>query len=97
MLATGLVELMDKRETPMIPRWMTWYTLAGAASIIGAAGPAFTKSGPFAYHGLLAFYVPVAIWGSYIALTTWFMLKELDRERAEQPPVATASEAKAMV
>ncbi len=92
MVATGLVELMDKRDRPMIPRWMTWYTLAGAASIIGAAGPAFTKSGPFAYHGLLAFYVPVAIWGSYLALTSWFMLKELDREQAAQTTVGSTAD-----
>jgi hypothetical protein len=28
---------------------------------------------------LLAFYLPVVIWGAYIALTTWYMLKELKR------------------
>jgi hypothetical protein len=47
--------------------------------LLFAAGPAFFKSGPFAYHGLLAFYLPVAIWGAYITLTTWYMLKELRR------------------
>jgi hypothetical protein len=66
----------------MIPRWLTWFTFFGALGLLGAAGPAFFKSGPFAYHGLLAFYLPVVIWGIYIALTTWFMLKELKREAA---------------
>lgn len=80
MVATGVVELMDKREVPMIPRWFTWFTFAGAASLLTAAGPAFFKSGPFAYHGLLGFYLPMAVWGSYLIGTTWFMLKELDRE-----------------
>ena len=61
MAATGVVELMDDRPRPMIPRWFTWLTLAGALSIITAAGPAFFKSGPFAYHGLLAFYMPVVV------------------------------------
>ncbi|MGQ0625467.1 MAG: hypothetical protein ACT4PP_12565 [Sporichthyaceae bacterium] len=79
MVASAIVELLDNRSRPMIPRWLTWYTLAGAVTIFFAAGPAFTKSGPFAYHGLLAFYVPVVIWGSYITLTTYFMIKELDR------------------
>ena len=75
------VELLDKRPTPMIPRWLTWMTLAGAATLVTAAGPAFFKSGPFAYHGLLAFYMPMAIWGAYLNLTAWYMYKELDRER----------------
>jgi hypothetical protein len=79
MVATGVVELMDHRAEPMVPRWLTWLTFAGAATLIFAAGPAFFKSGPFAYHGLLAFYLPVVIWGAYIAVTTWYMLKELKR------------------
>jgi hypothetical protein len=42
-------------------------------------------SGPFPYHGLLAFYLPVIIWSAYITLTTWYMLAELRRapERSE--------------
>jgi len=92
MVASGVAELMDHRAQPMIPRWLTWYTFAGAATICFAAGPAFTKSGPFAYHGLLAYYLPVAIWAVYLILTTWFMLKELDREAAG-PAVGTAQKA----
>jgi hypothetical protein len=88
MIATAVVELMDDRAEPMVPRWLTWLTLAGAATLIFAAGPAFFKSGPFAYHGVLAFYLPVVIWGVYIALTTWYMLKELRRSRS-QSTVAT--------
>jgi len=79
MFASAAVELQDGRAEPMIPRWLTWLTLAGGVTIFFAAGPAFFKSGPFAYHGLLAFYLPVAIWGCYLAVTSWYMMKELDR------------------
>ena len=93
MVATGIVELMDDRPQPMIPRWFTWLTFAGAATLFCAAGPAFFQSGPFAYHGLLAFYLPVVIWGGYLAGTTWFMMKELDRGpvRAEAPETAVSA------
>jgi hypothetical protein len=66
---------------------LTWLTIAGGLTIFFAAGPAFFKSGPFAYHGLLAFYLPVIIWGAYITLTTGYMLRELRRvsERPEIP------------
>jgi hypothetical protein len=70
----------------MIPRWLTWLTFARAVTLFFAAGPAFFKSGPFAYHGLLAFYLPVAIWATYLALTTWYMLKELKRT-PDQPQI----------
>jgi len=85
MFATAAVELMDHRPEPMVARWLTWLTIAGAVTVFVAAGPAFFKSGPFAYHGLLAFYVPVVIWGAYMVLTTWYMLKELKRA-PDRPP-----------
>ena len=65
--------------------------IAGAMTVFFAAGPAFFKSGPFAYHRLLAFYVPVVIWGAYIVLTTWYMLKELVRAPEPTPIPAAAS------
>jgi hypothetical protein len=91
MISTAVVELMDNRPQPMIPRWLTWATLFGALATLGAAGPAFFKSGPFAYHGLLAFYVPVVVWGGYISATTFYMLKELKREAAEAAATGAAS------
>jgi hypothetical protein len=61
MFATAAVELMGDRPEPMVPRWFTWLTIAEAFTVFFAAGPAFVKSGPFAYHGLLAFNLPVVI------------------------------------
>ena len=89
MLATAFVELQDDREQPMVPRWLSWFTIAGAVGIVSAAGPAFLKSGPFAYHGLLAFYMPVAVWGVYLNVTAWYMWQELVRE--EQATLAKAA------
>src|ERR1700757_200443 len=91
MFATAAVELMDQRPQPMVPRWLSWFTIAGGLTVFFAAGPAFFKSGPFAYHGLLAFYLPVAIWGAYISLTTWYMLQEVDRAPDRSPTSAIAS------
>lgn len=84
MVASGIVELMDDSPEPMIPRWLTWLTFAGAASVFFASGPAFFKSGPFAYHGLLAFYLPVLVWGAYLAVTSLYMLKALERQQARE-------------
>ena len=84
MISTALVELQDKRDVPMAPRWFSWFTIAGAVAIVTAAGPAFFKTGPFAYHGLLAFYMPVVVWGAYLNLNAWFMYQELSREEAAQ-------------
>ena len=82
MVATGAVELMDDRPEPMIPRWLSWGTIFGALALVGAAGIALFKSGPFTYHGLLGYYVPLVVWGTYLVLTTAYMLKALRRESA---------------
>jgi hypothetical protein len=34
---------------------------------------------------LLAFYMPVVVWGAYICLTTFYMLKELQRAAILEP------------
>ena len=76
MFATAAVELMDHRPEPMVPRWLTWLTIAGALTVFFAAGRAFFKSGPFAYVHSLA---------------TWYMLKELKRAPESTPIPAAAS------
>ena len=80
MLASACVEFQDKNDEPMIPRWMTWWTLMSAITLLGAIGPAFFKAGPFSYHGLFGFYLPVIVWGIYLVLTNWFMYQQLGRE-----------------
>jgi hypothetical protein len=80
MVATGAVEMMDDRAEPMVPRWFSYATFLGAFCLLGAAGPAFFQSGPFAYHGLLAFYLPVVIWAAYLMMTSWFMIRSVNRE-----------------
>lgn len=80
MIAAGIAQLADKRENPTVPRWFTWFTFFGAVTEMTAAGPAFLKSGPFAYHGLFGFYTPMIVWGIYLNGTAYFMYRELQRE-----------------
>ncbi|GAB3383501.1 hypothetical protein NCG89_13600 [Spongiibacter taiwanensis] len=83
MISSAIVELKDKREQPLVPHWMAWITLFSASTMLGAIGPAFFKSGPFAYHGLIAFYVPVLVWGAYLVVTNTFLYRALLREERE--------------
>ncbi|MDN5862639.1 MAG: hypothetical protein L0H19_04235 [Salinisphaera sp.] len=91
MFATAIVELGDKRPEPMVPRPFAWLTVLGGVALVTAGGPAFFKSGPFAYNGLLGFYVPMAIWGVYVNGTAWFMYRELCREEEQLAGHAAAS------
>lgn len=91
MLATAIVGLADTSPQPMIPRWLCKASIVGAALLACAGGPAFTKSGPFAYHGFLAFYMPMAIWGGWLDLHAWYfrrgLLYELSKLRGDSVQV----------
>lgn len=82
MISTAIVALSDQRAQPMIPHWLSKASIVGAVLLVCAGGPAFTQSGPFAYHGLLAFYVPMVIWGVWLDTHAWLMRRELKRRQA---------------
>jgi hypothetical protein len=77
MIATAIVTLSDSSALPLVPRWLSKASLVGAGLLACAGGPAFTKSGPFAYHGVLAFYMPMAIWGGWLDLHAWYFRRGL--------------------
>jgi hypothetical protein len=75
MLATGLAGLAARGS--WLPRSWSWLTLAGLIPLAMANGPAFVTSGPFAFHGVLGYYVPMIVWGIWLNGTTYFMLRQL--------------------
>ncbi len=81
MIANAMIALADPRPTPLIPHAVSKASLAGAVALVTAGGPAFTQSGAFAYHGLLGFYVPMLIWGSWMLSHSWYMRKAILAER----------------
>ena len=90
MVSTAIVALSDRRAQPMIPRGLSKASIAGAVVLVCAGGPAFTQSGPFAYHGLLAFYLPMLIWGLWLVVHAGFMLKDLRQRLAADIAAAPA-------
>ena len=83
MVASALVTLGDRSPNPAIPRWVAKLSLVGAALLACAGGPAFTHTGPFAYHGLLAFYMPMAIWGLWLDAHAFYLRRALRKSLAE--------------
>jgi hypothetical protein len=96
MNSTAIVALSDKSALPMIPHWLSKLSIAGAAVLVCAGGPAFFQSGPFAYHGLLGFYVPMVIWGLWLDVHVWFMRRHLLRSLAEPAAAQVLSVANAI-
>ncbi len=66
-LMIGLAILSDPRATPLFPRWAAYLNFwVGLVAAPGALAT-FFKTGPFAWNGLLTFWLPL------VALLIWFV------------------------
>jgi hypothetical protein len=79
MLAAAFVGLSDKRETPLFPRWVCWLTIWSGLSFLPASLTGVFMTGPFAWDGLLSYYIPYACWLGWYLVATIYMIKEVNR------------------
>lgn len=86
MLAAALVGLADKRATPLFPRWLCFLTIWCGLSFIPASLTGVLKTGPFAWNGLLSYYIPYACWLGWFSIATYFMFAEVRRRGVEVEP-----------
>lgn len=72
---TGLVILNDKRPEPIMPRWVGYTSIwVGVLSLPGVVIP-FFKSGPFAWNGIFAFWLPAILFGMMLTVLMVAMIK----------------------
>jgi hypothetical protein len=81
MISTGVITRLDGRTDRLVPRWLSTFSIVCGVGIAMASGPAWAKSGPFAWNGALAYYVPMLMWGAWFELHSWYMLMQVLRER----------------
>jgi len=41
------------------------------------------KTGPFAWNGIIAFWIPLAIFGTWFFVMAWVMLRELKQQDSD--------------
>jgi hypothetical protein len=82
-MAITIAILSDKSEPPVLPRWLGWFNLwAQIIYLPGILIPYF-KSGPLAWNGLLAFWIPVVVFTVWLCLITAMLLRAInEQERA---------------
>ncbi|WP_293234783.1 hypothetical protein [Mycolicibacterium sp.] len=75
---------MDKRERPSFPRWFGYFNIWYA--ILGVPGCAIYlfKSGPLAWNGMFAFWIPLTVFSIWWIVTTFMLVKAVDVEAAER-------------
>lgn len=82
-LAIGLAVLGDKRTTPIFPRWFGYMNIWLVVIYLpGSLVPLF-KSGPFAWNGVLAWWIPLTLFVVWMVTTTCLLLRAIRRQELE--------------
>lgn len=78
-LAVGFAILADKSPQPLLPRWAGYMSLWVAVLTMPAPLAVMFKTGPFAWNGILAFWVPAGIAGIWLVVMLIAMLRSAGR------------------
>ncbi|MHB8690991.1 MAG: hypothetical protein ACYDHH_07060 [Solirubrobacteraceae bacterium] len=96
-VALGLAIFADDRATPAYPRWTGYFCMWMAFLYIPGGALAFFHTGPLAWDGLLAFFVPAVAFFVWIIVMTVLALQRiqdlsisLTADRAPAPPAPAA-------
>ena len=73
--AFGVGILSDPSKRPLFPRWLGYYNLWLAIIFAPGAIIAFFKTGPFAWTGLLTFWLPAGAFFTWF-IVMWFLLRK---------------------
>ena len=91
VIAAAVAILRDKSAAPAFPRWTGYLSLSTALLNLPACCMAFFKTGPLAYNGVFAFYIPFGIFFVWVVCLTYAMFKHVSVLERELAGPATSS------
>lgn len=80
LFSIAIAGFMDKSEHPMWPRWACYFNMWVGLAGMGGGLATFFKTGPFAWNGLIGFYIPVAMFTLWLFINSWLMHKGIKRQ-----------------
>jgi len=83
MVALAVVTLKDRRPEPVFPRWFAYLQLWCAVGLAPAGGIYLFKTGPLAWDGILAYWVPITVAFVWLLVTTGMTARAIRREALE--------------
>jgi hypothetical protein len=78
-LAVGLAIFTDSDESPIFPRWAAWLSVWVATLSIPGGAMILFKTGPLAFNGLLAIWIPLGVFFIWIVAMTVLVTKAINR------------------
>jgi hypothetical protein len=82
--AVGYAVIQDTGEPPVFPRWVAYFNFWTAILFFGGAVVFFAKSGPFAWNGVLAFWLPAFVFGLWF-IVMFAVMRTMTRDLSTDP------------
>lgn len=84
MVAIAWISLTQKVDPHSpFPRWIGYFTIWAALMFELGAIAFLPKTGPFAWNGLFVFWFPFCIFGAWISVMSWSLLKAIKHQEAD--------------
>ena len=83
VVAVGLATLSDKNDRPIFPRWFGFFCLWIAVLFLPGVMLTFFKTGPFAWDGLLVFWLAVVAFFGWYTVTFTVLRASIIRQGQE--------------
>ena len=81
-LCLGFAIINDKNPKPVMPRWVGFFNLWAAVLYVPGGLVTLFKVGPFAWNGLLAFWVPGGIFSVWFYVIAYYVIKGAKEQAA---------------
>ena len=82
----------DRSPQPVFPRWLGYFNVWVALLLLPASMIIFFTTGPFAWTGVIGFWIPAAVFGVWYIVMTVFVLRAIrDEAAADEREVRSSS------
>ena len=86
-LVLALAIYTDARKEPVFPRWVGHFNIVSALLMVPGAFALLYKTGPFAWDGVLSFWLRIATYTLYIAVMFFVVQRAINRQVAREKHV----------
>jgi len=83
LFAIGVGFLQDKRDKPLVPKWLAWYGIWVGFMFVAECIMPYFRNGAFARSGVLNFWIEFLIWVAWVPVMTGYTLKAITRIEQE--------------
>jgi hypothetical protein len=88
--AASIVFMRDTREKPLVPAYVCWWGWLTVASFFAVNAIPFVSTGPLAFDGAISFWFAFFTWFFWIPMLSYYVIKAVDRLKAEDAAAAAS-------